>query len=68
MVEEGLSKKLGKLAGRADPFVLVAALAAVFSLYQMLPPGLPEGADPQLHLFRVVELDQAIRGGVPFPR
>jgi len=56
------------LAGRFDLGVLVVLLLPSFLAITLLQPGLPRTADGYLHLLRVVEIDQAWRDGILYPR
>ncbi|MFQ6014166.1 MAG: 6-pyruvoyl-tetrahydropterin synthase-related protein [Anaerolineae bacterium] len=47
--------------------ILVCSLA-IFAIYPLLAPGLPNTADGVLHLYRTVELDRAWQDGVFYPR
>jgi hypothetical protein len=54
--------------GRFDLGFLVVLLLPIFAAITLFQPGLPRTADGYLHLLRVVELDQAWRDGVLYPR
>lgn len=52
-----------------DPGLLVAVLICLIAVWPFLSrPGLPEGTDAELHVFRLHELSQLIRGGELYPR
>lgn len=53
---------------RLDAGLLVVILLPAFAAIALLQPGLPRTADGFLHLLRVVELDQAWRDGIYYPR
>ncbi|MCA9997490.1 MAG: hypothetical protein KDE56_17145, partial [Anaerolineales bacterium] len=54
---------------QVDPgFGLVVAIAFI-ALWPFLHiPSLPQGTDAELHIFRLVELSQLVRGGELYPR
>jgi hypothetical protein len=60
---------LHRLARRIDPGYLVVLLIAVIAVWPLISrASLPEGTDAELHIFRLYELSQLIRGGELYPR
>ena len=53
---------------RFDPGLLLVFLLPSFVAMVLLQPGIPRTADGYLHLLRVVEIDQAWRDGIFYPR
>lgn len=58
-----------RLSRHIDPGYLVVLLIAVIAIWPFLSrASLPEGTDAELHIFRLYELSQLIRGGEFYPR
>lgn len=58
-----------RLTRRIDPGYLVVLLIALIAIWPFISrASLPEGTDAELHIFRLYELSQLIRGGELYPR
>lgn len=58
-----------RLARKIDPGYLVVLLIAVIAVWPFISQAsLPEGTDAELHIFRLYELSQLVRGGEFYPR
>ncbi len=51
-----------------DTGLLVAVLLALFAVWPLLTPGMPNTADGPIHFYRAVDMQQAWQDGVLYPR
>ena len=51
-----------------DPGLLLVGLLSLFAIWPLLSPGLPNTADGPIHFYRAVDMQQAWRDGVLYPR
>mgnify|MGYP005852424269 CR=1 FL=1 len=51
-----------------DPGLVLTWALALYAVWPLLPPGLPNTADGPIHFYRAVDLQQAWREGVFYPR
>ena len=58
-----------RLSRRFDPGYLVVLLIGLMAIWPFISrASLPEGTDAELHIFRLYELAQLVRGGELYPR
>jgi len=57
-----------KIWSQFDPGLALAFLLALLAVCPLLTPGLPNTADGPIHFYRAVDLQQAWRDGVLYPR
>ena len=53
---------------KIDPGLVLTVLLALFAAWPLLSPGLPNTADGPIHFYRAVDMQQAWRDGVLYPR
>ena len=53
---------------RLDPGLFLSLLVALFAIWPLLSPGLPNTADGPIHFYRAVDMQQAWADGVFYPR
>ena len=51
-----------------DPGLLLVVLLSLFAIWPLLAPGLPNTADGLIHFYRAVDMQQAWRDAVFYPR
>ena len=51
-----------------DPGLLLVVLLSLFAIWPLLAPGLPNTADGPIHFYRAVDMQQAWRDAVFYPR
>jgi hypothetical protein len=62
-------RRLRERASRLDPgFLIVFAICLIAAWPFLARPGLPEGTDAELHIFRLHELSFLVRSGEFYPR
>jgi uncharacterized membrane protein len=61
-------RRLWRLPGRADPWLLAAAAPAIIPLLSLLRAGLPNTADGVVHLYRTWEVLRLWGTGTWYPR
>ena len=60
---------MGKLFRRIDPGFIVVLALCLLAIWPFIGRvSLPEGTDAELHIFRLAELSNLLRGGEIFPR
>ncbi|MEZ4516265.1 MAG: hypothetical protein R3C44_05290 [Chloroflexota bacterium] len=61
--------RIQRVLHRIDPGYFVVLLIALIAVWPFISrPSLPEGTDAELHIFRLYELSQLVRGGELYPR
>ena len=53
---------------KIDSGLVLTVLLALFAVWPLLSPGLPNTADGPIHFYRAVDMQQAWRDGVLYPR